>query len=115
MLGNFVLSSGYYDAYFTKAQKVRRIIKVKTNEMLAKNDVLLFPTTPSTAFNIGEINDPIKMYLQDIFTVHANITGMPAISLPLGKHSNKMPFGIQLMTKHFQEDLLFSVSKHLYN
>ena len=115
MLGNFVLSSGYYDAYFTKAQKVRRIIKDKTNEMLAKNDLLLFPTTPSTAFNIGEINDPIKMYLQDIFTVHANITGMPAISLPLGKHSNKMPFGIQLMTQHFQEDLLFSVSKNLCN
>ena len=113
MLGNFVLSSGYYDAYFTKAQKVRRIIKEKTNEMLEKNDILLFPTTPSTAFNIGEIKDPIKMYLQDIFTVHANITGMPAISLPLGNHSNNMPFGIQLMTKHFHEDLLFSVSKYL--
>tara|TARA_Y100001978_G_C23616483_1_gene396231 strand:- start:337 stop:1068 length:732 start_codon:yes stop_codon:yes gene_type:complete len=113
MLGNFVLSSGYYDAYFTKAQKVRRIIKEKTNVMLEKNDILLFPTTPSTAFNIGEIKDPIKMYLQDIFTVHANITGMPAISLPLGNHSNNMPFGIQLMTKHFHEDLLFSVSKYL--
>ena len=113
MLGNFVLSSGYYDAYFTKAQKVRRIIKEKTNEMLEKNDVLIFPTTPSTAFDIGQIKDPIKMYLQDIFTVHANITGMPAISLPLGNHSNNMPFGIQLMTKHFNENLLFSVSKFL--
>jgi aspartyl-tRNA(Asn)/glutamyl-tRNA(Gln) amidotransferase subunit A len=113
MLGNFVLSSGYYDAYFTKAQKVRRIIKEKTNEMLEKNDVLIFPTTPSTAFDIGQIKDPIKMYLQDIFTVHANITGMPAISLPLGNHSNNMPFGIQLMTKHFNENLLFSVSKLL--
>ena len=113
MLGNFVLSSGYYDAYFTKAQKVRRIIKHKTEEMLSKNDILLFPTTPSTAFNIGEIKDPIAMYLQDIFTVHANIVGMPAISIPLGKHSNNMPFGIQLMTKNFEEDLLFSVSKHL--
>lgn len=113
MLGNFVLSSGYYEAYFTKAQKVRRILQDKTNEILEKNDVLLFPTTPSTAFNIGEIKDPIKMYLQDIFTVHANLTGMPAISLPLGKHSNNMPFGVQLMTKNFKEDLLFSVSKHL--
>lgn len=113
MLGNFVLSSGYYDAYFTKAQKVRRLIQIKTNEMLESNDVLLFPTTPSTAFNIGEIKDPIKMYLQDIFTVHANITGMPAISLPIGKHSNKLPFGIQLMTKNFTEDLLFSISKKL--
>jgi aspartyl-tRNA(Asn)/glutamyl-tRNA(Gln) amidotransferase subunit A len=114
MLGNFVLSSGYYDAYFTKAQKVRRLIKEKTKEMLAKNDVLLFPTTPTTAFNIGEISDPIKMYLQDIFTVHANITGMPAISLPLGNHSNNMPFGIQLMTNNFEEDLLFSLSKDLF-
>lgn len=114
MLGNFVLSSGYYDAYFTKAQKVRRLIKEKTKEMLTKNDVLLFPTTPSTAFNIGEISDPIKMYLQDIFTVHANITGMPAISLPLGNHSNKMPFGIQLMTNNFEENLLFSISKDLF-
>ena len=113
MLGNFVLSSGYYDAYFTKAQKVRRLIKQKTEEMLSENDILLFPTTPSTAFNIGEIKDPIAMYLQDIFTVHANIVGMPAISIPLGKHSNNMPFGIQLMTKNFEEDLLFSVSKHL--
>ncbi len=113
MLGNFVLSSGYYDAYFTKAQKVRRLIKRKTEEMLSENDILLFPTTPSTAFNIGEIKDPIAMYLQDIFTVHANIVGMPAISVPLGKHSNNMPFGIQLMTKNFEEDLLFSVSKHL--
>jgi aspartyl-tRNA(Asn)/glutamyl-tRNA(Gln) amidotransferase subunit A len=113
MLGNFVLSSGYYEAYFTKAQKVRRILQDKTNEILEKNDVLLFPTTPSTAFNIGQIKDPIKMYLQDIFTVHANLTGMPAISLPLGKHSNNMPFGVQLMTKNFKEDLLFSVSKHL--
>ena len=113
MLGNFVLSSGYYDAYFTKAQKVRRLIKRKTEEMLSENDILLFPTTPSTAFNIGEIKDPIAMYLQDIFTVHANIVGMPAISIPLGKHSNNMPFGIQLMTKNFEEDLLFSVSKQL--
>jgi aspartyl-tRNA(Asn)/glutamyl-tRNA(Gln) amidotransferase subunit A len=114
MLGNFVLSSGYYEAYFTKAQKVRRILQDKTNEILENNDVLLFPTTPSTAFNIGQIKDPIKMYLQDIFTVHANLTGMPAISLPLGKHSNNMPFGVQLMTKNFKEDLLFSVSKHLF-
>ena len=110
MLGNFVLSSGYYDAYFTKAQKVRRLIKEKTDEMLKENDILLFPTTPSTAFNIGEINDPIKMYLQDIFTVHANIAGIPAISLPLGSHSNKLPFGIQLMGRSFDEDSLYSIA-----
>ena len=113
MLGNFVLSSGYYDAYFTKAQKVRRLIKTKTEEMLKNNDVLILPTAPSTAFNIGEIKDPIKMYLQDIFTVHANITGAPAISLPIGTHSNNLPFGIQLMTNSFQENTLFEVSNLL--
>lgn len=111
MLGNFVLSSGYYDAYFTKAQKVRRLIANKTQQMLKNKDVLLFPTTPSTAFNIGAIKDPITMYLQDIFTVHANIVGLPAISLPVGKHSNGMPFGIQLMTEKFNENQLFKVSK----
>ncbi|CAI8162620.1 MAG: Glutamyl-tRNA(Gln) amidotransferase subunit A [Crocinitomicaceae bacterium] len=113
MLGNFVLSSGYYDAYFTKAQKVRRLIKTKTEEMLKNNDVLILPTAPSTAFNIGEIKDPIKMYLQDIFTVHANITGSPAISLPIGTHSNNLPFGIQLMANGFQENTLFEVSNLL--
>jgi aspartyl-tRNA(Asn)/glutamyl-tRNA(Gln) amidotransferase subunit A len=113
MLGNFVLSSGYYDAYFTKAQKVRRLIKTKTEEMLQNNDVLILPTAPSTAFNIGEIKDPIKMYLQDIFTVHANITGAPAISLPIGTHSNNLPFGIQLMAKSFKENTLFEVSSLL--
>ena len=113
MLGNFVLSSGYYDAYFTKAQKVRRLIAQKTFQMLEKNDALLFPTTPTTAFNIGEIEDPITMYLQDIFTVHANIVGLPAISLPIGKHSNSLPFGIQLMSGKFKENQLFELSKFL--
>ena len=113
MLGNFVLSSGYYDAYFTKAQKVRRLIKTKTEEMLQNNDVLILPTAPSTAFNIGEIKDPIKMYLQDIFTVHANITGAPAISLPIGTHSNNLPFGIQIMANSLKENTLFEVSSLL--
>ena len=113
MLGNFVLSSGYYDAYFTKAQKVRRLIAQKTFQMLEKNDALLFPTTPTTAFNIGEIEDPIAMYLQDIFTVHTNIVGLPAISLPIGKHSNSLPFGIQLMSGKFKENQLFELSKFL--
>jgi len=113
MLGNFVLSSGYYDAYFTKAQKVRRLIKEKTEQMLKRNHVLLLPTTPTTAFNIGEIKDPISMYLQDIFTVHANIAGLPAISLPLGKHSNSLPFGIQLMAGRFEEERLFEISSLL--
>ena len=113
MLGNFVLSSGYYDAYFTKAQKVRRLIKKETEQMLKKNDILLFPTTPTTAFKIGEINDPIQMYQQDIFTVHANIVGVPAISLPMGQHSNKLPFGVQLMSNAFNEDILYSASQYI--
>jgi len=115
MLGNFVLSSGYYDAYFTKAQKVRKLIKETTEQMLKENDILLFPTTPTTAFKIGEINDPIQMYLQDIFTVHANIVGVPAVSLPMGQHSNNLPFGVQLMSNTFKEDLLYSASKYILN
>ena len=113
MLGNFILSSGYYDAYFTKAQKVRRLIKEATEQMLKENDILLFPTTPTTAFKIGEINDPIQMYLQDIFTVHANIVGVPAISLPMGTHSNNLPIGVQLMSNTFKEDLLYSASQYI--
>ena len=115
MLGNFVLSSGYYDAYFTKAQKVRKLIKEATEQMLKENDILLFPTTPTTAFKIGEINDPIQMYLQDIFTVHANMVGVPAVSLPVGQHSNNLPFGVQLMSSTFKENLLYSASQYILN
>jgi aspartyl-tRNA(Asn)/glutamyl-tRNA(Gln) amidotransferase subunit A len=114
MLGTFVLSSGYYDAYYSKAQKVRRLIIDKTNEILNKNNFILLPTTPSTAFKIGQKNtDPIAMYLEDIYTVQANITGLPAISLPYGKHSNGMPFGIQLIGKKFSEQQMLAFSKKL--
>lgn len=114
MLGTFVLSSGYYDAYYTKAMKVRRVIQDKTNEVFKNFDFVLGPTTPDTAFKIGEnVKDPITMYLQDIFTVHANISGNPAISLPLGSHSNGMPFGVQIMAKSFEEKQLFGFSDNL--
>jgi aspartyl-tRNA(Asn)/glutamyl-tRNA(Gln) amidotransferase subunit A len=104
MLGTFVLSAGSYDAYYTKAQKVRRLVQEKTNELLGKYDFLLSPTTPTTAFKFGEKSDnPIAMYLADIFTVHANISGNPAISVPMGAHTNGMPMGVQLMAKHFCE------------
>jgi aspartyl-tRNA(Asn)/glutamyl-tRNA(Gln) amidotransferase subunit A len=104
MLGTFVLSAGSYDAYYTKAQKVRRLVQEKTNELLGQHDFLLSPTTPTTAFKFGEKTDnPIAMYLADIFTVHANISGNPAISVPMGTHTNGMPMGVQLMAKHFCE------------
>lgn len=114
MLGTFVLSSGYYDAYFGKAQKARRLIQQKTDEILANHDLILLPTSPHTAFPLGqELTDPTVMYLEDIFTVQANIAGNPAISIPTGKHSNGMPFGVQLMAGRFEDDLLLRASKAL--
>lgn len=114
MLGTFVLSSGYYDAYYSKAQRVRRLLKDKTNEILSNYDFIIMPSTPGTAFEFGQKSkDPIAMYLEDIFTVQANITGHPAISLPMGKHSNGLPFGIQLLAKSFAEQELLAFSKEL--
>jgi aspartyl-tRNA(Asn)/glutamyl-tRNA(Gln) amidotransferase subunit A len=113
MAGTFVLSHGYYDAFYTKGQKVRRVLKNRTEEILSQYDLILLPTTPSTAFELNAVKDPIQMYLQDIFTVHANLTGHPAISLPLGKHSNGLPFGIQVMGKNFGEKDLFNFSAYL--
>lgn len=113
MLGTFVLSHGYYDAYYTKAQKVRRIIHDKTQEILKQFDVILLPTAPTTAFEIGGVKDPVSMYLQDVFTVQANLAGNPAISLPLGQHSNGLPFGVQLIGQHFDESQLLSISHYL--
>lgn len=111
MAGTFVLSHGYYDAYYSKAQKVRRILKDTTDEMFKNVDFLLMPTTPSTAFEMNAIKDNIQMYLQDIFTVHANLTGNPAMSIPLGNHSNGLPFGIQIMTDRFKEGELFEYAE----
>ena len=113
MAGTFVLSHGYYDAYYTKGQKVRRVLQDKTKEIFEQYDMIVLPTTPTTAFEIGSIGDPIAMYLQDIFTVHANLTGNPAISLPLGTHSNGLPFGVQVIARHFEEHKLFNFSRQL--
>lgn len=114
MLGTFVLSSGYYDAYYSKGQKVRRVIQNKTNEILEKYDFILLPTTPGTAFEFGQKGaDPIAMYLEDIFTVQANITGLPAISLPMGKHSSGLPFGVQVIGKNFADADVFTFSDYL--
>ena len=116
MLGTFVLSAGYHDAYFTKAQKIRRLIKNKTDEMFDQYDFVISPTTPHTPFKIGQkYKDPTVMYLEDIFTVQANLAGNPAISLPLGKHSNGLPIGLHLMADNFKEADLISFSKYLSN
>ena len=116
MLGTFVLSSGYYDAYYSKAQKVRRILRDRTQSIFENNDFILLPSTPSTAFKLGERSaDPIKMYLEDIYTVQANLCGVPAISLPLGKHSNGLPFGVQLMANTNHDSQLMAFSSRLMN
>jgi aspartyl-tRNA(Asn)/glutamyl-tRNA(Gln) amidotransferase subunit A len=113
MLGSFVLSSGYYDAYYTHAQKVRRMIRRDTLEVLDKFDIIVTPTTPTTAFSIGEkTTDPVEMYLADIYTVQAPIAGIPAISVPLCRHSNGLPFGIQIMGAPFDEQLMLAVTQH---
>lgn len=112
MLGTFVLSSGYYDAFYGLAQKARNHITREMKSLLANHDFLISPTCPCTAFGIGEKReDPIQMYLQDIFTVMANISGMPAISIPTGTHSNGLPFGVQLTADYFAEDKLLEMAE----
>ena len=114
MTGTFVLSAGYYDAYYEKAQQARRLIRDKTLEILASYPLVMLPTTPRTAFGLGTMGeDPVALYLEDIFTIHANLAGIPAISLPLGRHSNFMPFGVQLMAGSFNEPELLTFSKYL--
>jgi aspartyl-tRNA(Asn)/glutamyl-tRNA(Gln) amidotransferase subunit A len=114
VLGTFVLSASYYDAYYTKAQKVRRLIKEETEKILSDFDFLIIPTTPATAFKIGEKkSDPLAMYLADLFTVQANLSGIPAISIPIGKDSQGLPIGVQVMTKAFGEEALLAFSKYL--
>lgn len=114
MLGTFVLSTGYYDAYFTRAQQVRRLIRDRIDMIFNDFDAILLPTTPSTAFRLGEkTKNPVDMYLADIYTVMANLAGIPAISVPLFRHSNGMAFGIQAMTNRFRELYLLRVARLL--
>ncbi len=114
LLGTFVLSAGYYDAYFTRAQQVRKLLFDRTTMIFNNFDFLLLPVSPTTAFTIGEkTDDPIAMYLADIYTVYANLTGIPGISLPLFKHNNGMPFGIQAIANRFKESSLFEFSQNL--
>jgi len=114
MLGTFVLSADYYDAYYTQAQKVRRMIKDKTDQIFSKYDFIILPTTPTTAFKFGDHSeDPVEMFLADLYTVQANVTGIPAISIPNGVSSEGLPIGLQIMAKHFDEAKLLAFSKLL--
>ncbi|MBT0810871.1 Asp-tRNA(Asn)/Glu-tRNA(Gln) amidotransferase subunit GatA [Litoribacter ruber] len=114
MLGTFVLSASYYDAYFTKAQKVRRLIKNFTEDLLNKYDYIIMPTTPTTAFKFGEhSNDPVAMYLEDLFTVQASVSGVPAISIPNGKDEKGLPIGLQIMANSFKEADLYAFAEYL--
>lgn len=108
ILGTYVLSSGYYDAYYKKAQQVRTLIKQKFSKSFEKYDILLTPTAPTTAFEIGtKSNNPLEMYLADICTVSVNIAGVPAISMPCGLDSKGLPIGVQLIGKHFDEETIY--------
>nr|HMQ78979.1 amidase family protein [Ignavibacteria bacterium] len=104
MLGTYVLSHGYYDAYYRKAQKVRRLIKEDFQRVFKETDFILAPTTPTTAFKLGEkTNDPLAMYLNDIYTTSSNLSGNPAISIPAGEDSSGLPIGLQIIGKDFDE------------
>ena len=115
MLGTFVLSSGYYDAYYLKAQKVRHLIKDEFDKLFGEADLVLTPVTPTTAFEFGSKKDPLEMYLSDIYTISVNLAGVPAISVPVGKDRDNMPIGLQLIAKHFDEQTLFDGAKQVEN
>jgi aspartyl-tRNA(Asn)/glutamyl-tRNA(Gln) amidotransferase subunit A len=111
LIGTYVLSSGYYDAYYIKAQKVRQLIKSDFDDAFTKVDAILTPSTPSAAFKIGEKkDDPISMYLNDIFTVPANLAGIPAMSVPVGHDKKNLPLGLQLIGKPLGEQTLLNLA-----
>jgi aspartyl-tRNA(Asn)/glutamyl-tRNA(Gln) amidotransferase subunit A len=112
MLGSYVLSAGFYDAYYEKAMKVRTIIKNEVDEIFTKVDALIAPVAPTPAFKLGEkTNDPLSMYLTDIYAATANLSGIPAIAIPSGFSDKKLPLGFQLMAPRFGEDILFKLGK----
>ena len=113
LLGTFVLSAGYYDAYFAKAQKVRRLLVDQTKEIFNQFDAIILPTVPSPAYKIGEKKDPIEIFLADIYTVYANLVGIPAISLPLFTHSTGLPYGLQVMTSQNNDLHLLHLSEQI--
>jgi len=116
VLGTFVLSSGYYDAYYTKAQKVRQLIHQRTQAVFEKYDFILMPAAPGPAWKLGDTtDDPVAMYLADIFTVQANMTGIPAICLPVGQHPSGLPVGMQFMANKFEETKLLAFANGLHH
>jgi aspartyl-tRNA(Asn)/glutamyl-tRNA(Gln) amidotransferase subunit A len=113
LLGTFVLTADYHDAYYLQAQKVRRLIREETKRVLRDHDVLLMPTTPTTAFPLGSTADPLSMYLADIFSVQANVAGVPALSFPYGVDANGLPIGLQVLADDFAEHTLLSFARNL--
>ena len=116
MLGNYVLSSGYYDAYYNKAKAVQGLLVEQCDEAFKKCDVLVMPTTLGEAYKIGsKPSDPVETYKEDVFTVTANIVGSPSLSIPFGKGKNNLPLGIQLFGKKFDEKTIYSLAKLIQN
>ncbi len=116
LLGTFVLSASYYDAYYTKAQKVRRLIRDKTKAILKQYDFIIMPITPTTAFKLGEhTENPLEMYLADLFSVQANVAGVPAIAIPCGRDKQDLPIGMQIIADDFEESKLLYFSNALMN
>ncbi len=114
MLGTYALSAGYYEAYYQKAQKIRTLIKQDYQQAFEKVDVIISPPSPTTAFKIGEkADDPVSMYLTDIYTVTVNIAGLPALVVPFGKDANNLPIGVQFIGNYFQEGTLYAFGKNL--
>jgi aspartyl-tRNA(Asn)/glutamyl-tRNA(Gln) amidotransferase subunit A len=114
LIGTYVLSAGYYDAYYVRAQKVRTLIARDFAQAFERCDVLLTPTTPAAAFALGEKTaDPVSMYLNDVFTVTANLAGLPAISVPAGLSENGLPLGLQIIGKAFDEQTVLRVGRSL--
>jgi aspartyl-tRNA(Asn)/glutamyl-tRNA(Gln) amidotransferase subunit A len=114
MLGTYVLSAGYYDAYYGQAQRVRTLIRRDFDRVFSEVDALLTPTAPTPAFRLGEkLDDPVAMYLNDVFTIPASVSGIPAISVPCGFSAAGLPFGLQVIARPFDEPMLFRVA-HAY-
>jgi aspartyl-tRNA(Asn)/glutamyl-tRNA(Gln) amidotransferase subunit A len=115
LIGTYALSAGYYDAYYLKAQKIRKIISNEFEDAFKEVDLIIGPTTPDTAFKLGEkTNDPIAMYLSDVFTVSTNLAGLPAMSIPMG-FKNNLPLGLQIIGNHFDESKILSLAHHYQN